>query len=934
MERNTEHPLNSELALRVAELTGKPIKRATLDRVTPELAAAHSTVIATAELEDALLADISEGDFAQTKVPTDNCTNLIWVTGGGLADGTRPEHAVAFGLSRALMFEQPSLRFFVVDVDAASVFSETTARQVAGVVKQALNGEEPDIEFVQGSHGGPLQVSRFVPDDSMNSTFRQRQPDAAETLEMTLGEAHPCYLSLAGPAAANMSTPLAFMKDISQTSEGGENGDLGEEDVEVRVFAVGLHARDLRAMTGETSDGDGDTQPHTVTSQYAGEVVRTGSAVSVLASGNLVLVMAPRRCATLERVPASSCRCLNNGEDLATMASIPLPASTALHALRDRARLQPGEAVLVCYHDGDAHGRDRSGPAAVRIARALSAQVVALAVVDDADISEEQRRLVARDLDLPEEQVLPAQVGGDGQDASAAVLSHGLLQVIVNFCGDRWPLGSVAAACADDARIVHVGRGAVLGDLVATDPAVLRKNVAMSTFDVSGLFMASSSSPSMTRGSLLLDDVLSLWRQGKLTGMPGSHPRVFEIADLAGAFRAAAGTTTSTGARDCSPPPRGAISVSLEDEGSLVQVAPPSYHCVFSPNKSYLLVGCLGGLGRSLSRWMFSRGARRLVFSGRSCTDRKPAWQLVQDPELSGAAVTVVRGDVVSADDVERAVAASVAVGPLGGVIQAAMGLDEALFTTMPADYWHKGLEPKMRGSRNLHQALAAGGRDADLDFFLMTSSVSGSVGTATESNYCTANYFLDVFARYRLGLPATSVGLGMISEVGYLHENPEIEAMLLRKGIQAISEDEMLHIIDISLSTSMAKDAPGTSWGGDHALAADKSSGGPSLGGGGSGGLPAGLAQAVSGASSPAVAKEALELIANKFSNLVLVPRDRLDLARPLSDVGVDSMLAAEFRGWIYQHVKVDVPYLTMLASTTALTMLSELIAGKLLQK
>ena len=56
-----------------------------------------------------------------------------------------------------------------------------------------------------------------------------------------------------------------------------------------------------------------------------------------------------------------------------------------------------------------------------------------------------------------------------------------------------------------------------------------------------------------------------------------------------------------------------------------------------------------------------------------------------------------------------------------------------------------------------------------------MTSSVSGSVGTATEGNYCAANYFLDIFARFlkSKGLPGISVGLGMISEVGYLHENP-----------------------------------------------------------------------------------------------------------------------------------------------------------------
>ena len=56
---------------------------------------------------------------------------------------------------------------------------------------------------------------------------------------------------------------------------------------------------------------------------------------------------------------------------------------------------------------------------------------------------------------------------------------------------------------------------------------------------------------------------------------------------------------------------------------------------------------------------------------------------------------------------------------------------------------------------------------------------------------------------RRSLGLPAVSVGLGMISEVGYLHENPEIEALLLRKGIQPIPESEFLTVIDVALSTS-----------------------------------------------------------------------------------------------------------------------------------
>jgi hypothetical protein len=66
----------------------------------------------------------------------------------------------------------------------------------------------------------------------------------------------------------------------------------------------------------------------------------------------------------------------------------------------------------------------------------------------------------------------------------------------------------------------------------------------------------------------------------------------------------------------------------------------------------------------------------------------------------------------------------------------------------MPNEYWHTGIDPKVQGTWNIHNAIK--GKDSELNFFLMSSSMSRSVGTATESSYCAANYFLDVFARYR----------------------------------------------------------------------------------------------------------------------------------------------------------------------------------------
>ena len=210
------------------------------------------------------------------------------------------------------------------------------------------------------------------------------------------------------------------------------------------------------------------------------------------------------------------------------------------------------------------------------------------------------------------------------------------------------------------------------------------------------------------------------------------------------------------------------------------------------------MIGCLGGLGRSLSKWMMGRGARNFVIIGRSGLDKPAAQILIQDLRDQGAVVKVVRGDVGIREDAERAIQACTL--PIGGLVQAAMGLSEALWNTMSSKSWHASIRPKGQGSWNLHNALRDGARDEQLDFFIMTS---GTVGTATLSNYCSGNAFLNSFARYRnsLGLPAISVGFGMISEVGFLHEHPDIEKLMERKGIHAINEDELLQTMDLALT-------------------------------------------------------------------------------------------------------------------------------------
>lgn len=281
----------------------------------------------------------------------------------------------------------------------------------------------------------------------------------------------------------------------------------------------------------------------------------------------------------------------------------------------------------------------------------------------------------------------------------------------------------------------------------------------------------------------------------------------------------------------------------------------------------------------------------------------------------------------------------------------------------MTHEAWHNGIQPKFKGSYNLHDALE--GNDAELDFFLMTSSVSGSIGFASEANYCASNSFLDAFARYRrsIGKPAIAVGLGMISEIGFMHEDPETEARLLRKGVQTLPENEFLQIIDIALSESKDPSVGQSSWDplqSSHILTgletfavkdlrkqgfdvsppafADpraallaasldedqaEDSDIPLSSATVSSDSPAEVEQVVSKPRDPSAPSTIVDLARAKLSSLTLVPVTKIDPMAPLAEYGMDSMVATDFRTWFYQTFKVDVPYTELFASGMTLTKL-----------
>ncbi|KAI1432421.1 polyketide synthase [Xylaria sp. CBS 124048] len=881
----------------------------------------QTIVISLLELEREFLATMSPQDMDDLRAATDVVADLLWLTGANML-GSQPDPnlTLSSGLSRALMLEQPALRFSVMDV--GSLRQEKMLDTSANVIKALVaRYDRDDCEYIEKN--SMLCISRYTPDFGVNSLFRRRVEQQPASQKQTLASAGRAQLSIRRPGGTDT---LHFQQQTSQRSETLPPPAY----VDIQVRALSLSASDVSAMIAGTNSA--------IAIDFSGVVTAVGPDVEHLKQGDRVVACVPHQFGTIVRVPARSVHPMLDHESFTVVPTMLSAYSAALHAINDKAHIRARESVLV-----------HPGPSAIGIAAIVLALSTGAIVYTTAET--EGERQLHQDLGVPQSHIFSLQEASFTVGIMEATDGRGVNAVLnVSLVGDA--MQESWRCLTAFGRFVELGERELQG-AGKLDMSVFLRNASFSAVKLTQLFYATDEFH-RDRFDELVASTLKLYRAGKIQPPPTKE---FDVSQLSEAYRHFSGKEWM-----------GNIVICMENPRSRVLVAPAKYATTFDPEKVYLLVGCLGGLGRSLSRWMMSRGARHFVFLGRSGTDKPSAQTLVSNLEKVGATVGVVRGDVSVAADVNASVLACLATGrQIGGVIQAAMGLHEALFTRMPHKGWHTGIQPKWAGTWNLHNALEG----HDLDFFLLTSSVSGTVGTATESNYCSANGFLDAFARWRRsqGKPAVSVGLGMISEVGYLHENPEIEALLLRKGIQPLTEEDMIQLVDLALASKPleleeAHLLTGLEPAGIRALTAqgfDVTNHGVLVEArasvllaslfaaeGKSGGKDQ-QAEAVAAAApwfkelpsalTTALAAEAdaetmhlaiIRLVKKRFSNLILMPFDQIDETRSLPDFGVDSMIASEFRTWFWSTFKIDVPFLDLMSAQKSLKGLAAFVEEK----
>ncbi len=215
----------------------------------------------------------------------------------------------------------------------------------------------------------------------------------------------------------------------------------------------------------------------------------------------------------------------------------------------------------------------------------------------------------------------------------------------------------------------------------------------------------------------------------------------------------------------------------------------------------YLITGGTGGLGLIFAKEITEQTKNAtVILTGRSPLSESRRKKL-KELHGKGAEVTYQQTDVTDKIEVYQLIdGIQKTYGRLDGILHSAGIIKDSYMVNKSADDLHDVLAPKVKGLVYLDEAT----KDLPLDFFILFSSLSGSLGSIGQSDYAAANVFMDMYAGYRNRLAALSQRHGKMLSVnwplwseGGMKVDQETEKRLVqmagivpmraKKGIQAL---------------------------------------------------------------------------------------------------------------------------------------------------
>lgn len=776
---------------------------------------------------------------------------------GASHDGIHPDEAPVWGFVRVAANEYPGLALRLADIAEPEAYPAMARLLAECIVRD--DGEDEIVLAASGRYAVRLQAQPVA-----SLAAHARAPGAREAPRLEI--AHPGQLR----SLTWVRRPLA---------------PLADDEVEIEVHAAGLNFRDVMIAVGQLPEEAVQTgfAGPALGMELAGTVRAVGASVRELRPGERVLAFAASSFTDRVVTKASTVLRIPDGWSFEAAATVPIAFLTAYYALHHLAHLSEGERVLI---HGAAGG---VGLAAIQLAQLAGAEIFATA---GSDLKRDVLRLAGA------EHVLDSRTLDFAGEVLERTGGHGVDVVLNSLAGEAMrrslqilkPLG----------RFLELGkRDYYANTRVGLRP--LRNNVSYFAVDVDQLMYER---PAFVRR--MMSELMALFEERTLRPLPY---RAFAAREALEAFRHMQQSRHI-----------GKVVLRMNSVPPGARAATGRAILRLRPEATYLVTGGLGGFGLRTACWLADKGARHLLLLGRRADPDAAASEAIAALRARGVQVRVESCDVADHVALQRAIArAREVLPPFAGVVHAAGVIEDSLIRNLGRDSLRAVLRPKVLGALNLDRLT----RGARLDFFVLYSSATTALGNAGQANYVAANRFLEALAERRraAGEPALCVGWGPIEDAGYLARNPAVrERLLARIGAGALRAAECLavleHLLAAGASATCAVLRLGRGAWARLAAAPSRRFAAlarldePSVPG------PAqdeDLARWLDELDDRELAARLAEALRKEAAEILRIPVERLEIAQPLQDFGMDSLMGVELASAIEARFGVEIPALAL---------------------
>ncbi|KAI3326206.1 polyketide synthase [Xylariaceae sp. AK1471] len=851
-----------------------------------------STCIVLPELEAGLLTSVTEDVLATLKSMT-NSRRLLWAN----KDGS-PDTDLVTGFAACIRLEKPDLDFVIITFQPGERI-DTVVDKILEIDTTVAESEGP-IETSYKILEGVVNVPRLIEDTAVTNHIK-KQTLTGEVAEAALG-ADPSRSLRLQVREIGLLDSLCFDDDPLYSTP------LADDEVEFQTKATAVNFKDLAVMLGKINETP-------VGLEAAGVVTRIGSGVTRFKEGDRVFGFAFKGAfSTHVRALEGTIAHVPDNLSFTEAAIIPIVYTTAYACLYDIGdlgkRAGRGQKSTVLVHGG-AGG---VGQAVIQLAQREGAEVFVTVG------SLEKRDFLEKTYGLPRDHIFSSRDLTFKAGIMRMTNGRGVDILINSLAGEM--LRASWECVAPFGRFAEIG----LTDIES------RSRISMGTF---------------SRGARFEALELNYMQQNDMGRLEDLFQRTIDIV-LGQELERATPITAYSFSRIQealrymqSGKHIGKLVVEPHETDVVPMLQRPEARASFSADATYVVSGGFGGLGQKLIRWMVNLGVRNLVVTSRSGAVDKSAKALVADLQQEGVNVAALACDITDSKSLEEAISGCLSrMPPVRGCIQTSMVLNDNKFSDMTIDEWHKALNVKVSGTRNLWEILSSKNTDLSLDFFIMLSSMVTTIGNPGQANYAAGNAYQGAFARQlsSQGHNVVAFNVPLMSDAGVVATKPALMEYFFSIGWSHMLTEELIAALDYHCCSldknkaispehadivprlwlprySAAEGALQPAWQHEprfnHMIMHNGSGDGSTVKKGSGKGSTAAL---LSAATSPQEAEEiVLEALLEKLTKVLSVDIAELDPARPMHAYGVDSLVAVELRTWMTKEIGSDVSVFEM---------------------